>query len=279
MKKTIIVFLLLITSTNFINAQTAEQIIDKAILQMSSKNAYKFKFKSVERINGELINSTMLTKVMYSPSKVYINNIEGKNKGKELLYVKGENKSKVLVNVAWGLSLSPFSPLIRKGNHHTVLNSGFRSVYKILSDAKKRAAAEASFNEVFTKNGDVDFHGRKCYKFTIDNPTFGYIDYTIKNGESLYQIAKRLNVNETLIIEKNNNLSGFDSAKDGLKIKIPNSYAKKTIIYVDKVNYHVIYQEIYDDKGLFEKYSFINLVINPTFAADEFTEDFADYKF
>jgi outer membrane lipoprotein-sorting protein len=37
--------------------------------------------------------------------------------------------------------------------------------------------------------------------------------------------------------------------------------------------------EVYDDEGLYEKYEFNNLVIDPQFEAEEFSSDFEDYGF
>ena len=135
------------------------------------------------------------------------------------------------------------------------------------------------FNESFVNKGVIEFNGRQCYKIEINDPTFKYVSYTIKNGESLYQISKRLNVSEQLIIEKNSNLNDFDSGKDGMIIQIPNSYAKSSTVYIDIKNYHTIYQELRDEKGVFERYGFKNLVINPSFSAEEFSKDFEEYNF
>ena len=56
-------------------------------------------------------------------------------------------------------------------------------------------------------------------------------------------------------------------------------YAKKSVVYIDRINYLPLKQEMYDDKGLFEKYEFLNLKINPTIYEEEFTEGFKDYNF
>lgn len=279
MKKHILIALFFVTIFSATKAQDAKTIIGKAITAMNTTNSYEYEFTSVERINGEYITSIMQTKLMQSPHKVYLNNTGGKNKGKELLYVSGVNKNKVLVNVAWGFSLDPFSSLIRKGNHYTILDSGFKNVRSIIQSAKTRADNEGKFNEVFKYIGTVTFDGNTCYKIEINDPTYAYVNYTIKAGESLYAIAKKLKVCEQLIIENNSSLSGFDSAKEGLVIKVPSSYAKKSILYVNAQNSHVVYQEVSDEKGIFEKYSFKSLKINPTFSADEFTEGCKTYNF
>ena len=41
----------------------------------------------------------------------------------------------------------------------------------------------------------------------------------------------------------------------------------------------LIYQMIYDEEGLYEKYSFSNLKINCVFKDEEFTKAYEDYDF
>lgn len=279
MKKYIFSLVLITSSLFMLQAQSAEAIISKAIISMASPNSYSYSFNSEERFDGKFIKIGMEAKLLKNPHKIYLNNISGPNKGKEILYVKGENNNKALINTFINVSLSPFNSMIRKGNHHTILEVGFGKVSQIISDAKNRAIKEANFSDVFSLKGEVTLNGRACFKIEIFDPTFTYVNYTMKKGESLYDIASKKNVCEQLIIEKNSSLSGFGSGSEGLVIKIPSSYAKKSILYVDKGNYHVVYQEVYDDKGLFEKYTFSNLVVNAKFAADEFTKGFSKYNF
>lgn len=271
--------LFLLVNIFLVQAQNTEAIINKAIVSMSSMNSYEYSFKSEERFNSNFVKVSMHTKLQKNPHKIYLNNTAGPNKGKEILYVRGENNNKALINTFINVSLSPLNSLIRKGNHYTVLEVGFGKVTQILKEAKARASKEADFNNIFSLKEDVTLDGRSCYKIVITDPTFSYLDYTMKKGESLYSIAKKKNVSEQLIIEKNNSLSGFGSGSEGLVIKIPSSYAKTSVLYIDKENFHVVYQEIHDDKGLYEKYTFTNLMINPTFSSEEFTKDFSDYNF
>jgi outer membrane lipoprotein-sorting protein len=49
----------------------------------------------------------------------------------------------------------------------------------------------------------------------------------------------------------------------------------KRYLYIDEANSFPIYQEMNDDKGLYEKYEYNGLKVNPTFAGDEFTEEFS----
>jgi outer membrane lipoprotein-sorting protein len=277
--KNIFLALFLFISFAGIKAQDARAVLNDMLKNVSAGKTYEYTMIQNERINGVMHRNKIYTKLNVKPIKVFLDNIEGANKGTQVLYVQGQNSDKVLVNVLWGVSLSPFNSKIRKDQHHTILDSGFGILVNTLKDAVKRADAEKEFNTVFKIEGEVTYDGRKCYKMTINDPTFTYVNYTIKNGESLYDIAIRENVSEQLIVEKNSSLKGFDSAKDGMKILIPSSYAKKTILYIDKQNLHPIYQEMHDDKGLFEKYEFLGLKVNPKFADNEFDKNFPGYKF
>jgi outer membrane lipoprotein-sorting protein len=46
----------------------------------------------------------------------------------------------------------------------------------------------------------------------------------------------------------------------------------KTVLYIDKETNFPIYQEMSDEKGVFEKYEYSNLVVNPIFKADDFSD-------
>ena len=270
--------LISLTLLNLTQAQDAKTVVDKMITALSTGRTYEYTMKSTERIDGKLYVNKIYTKVNEYPKKVFIDNIEGDNKGVQVLYVKGEMDDKALVNKLFGVKLSPFNSLIRKNQHHTVLESGFSLLASSIKDAKNRATQQGAFDQVFNLIGTVTYDGKSCYKVELNDPTFTYVDYTMGSGESLYSISMKKNICEQLIVEKNG-FSGFSSGKAGTTIKIPSSYAKKTILYIDKATYFPIYQEMYDDKGMFEKYEFTGFKLNPTFTSADFSEDNSQYNF
>jgi outer membrane lipoprotein-sorting protein len=278
MMKKIVLFCLVAFLSSNVQAQTAESVVNKMISALGAGKAYQYTMTQSERINGKMHDNKIMTKVQYSPKKVFIDNIEGANEGVQVLYVQGERDNKALINKLFGVKLSPFNSLIRKNQHHTVLESGFGLLLSSIRDGKRRAESQNAFDQVFSLAGTVTFNGKSCYKLVLNDPTFTYVDYTIKSGESLYSIAIHKSLCEQLIVDKNG-FSGFGSGKEGDTIKIPSSYAKKTIMYIDKATYHPIYQEMHDDQGLFEKYAFYNLQVNPAFVAKDFSEDNSEYNF
>ncbi|MFN6944957.1 MAG: LysM peptidoglycan-binding domain-containing protein, partial [Cytophagaceae bacterium] len=202
------------------------------------------------------------------------------NEGVELLYIHGENKNRALVNPNgfpyMNLNFDPYSSTLRKNNHHTLHEVGFDYINDIISNMVEKSGDD--FNKYFKYLGDTIVNGRNCYKILIDYVDFAYYNYTIKAGENITDIAYRLHLSDYMILEINN-LSDYTSAKAGTVIKLPNVYARKTYLCIDRINYMPILQEMHDEKGLFSKYEFLNLQINPVIAPEEFTSSYKDYKF
>lgn len=258
-------------------------IVNKMLSAINAHKGSMYTMKSEERITGikGLRGGMILTKINIAPKKLYLKMIEDPNKGTEMLYAEGEREGKALVNPGKylpTLKLNPFSNLLTKDQHHTILSSGFTIVGKIVDQGMKKADAQGKFDEVFKYVGDVTWNGRNCYKLIIEDPTYSHTNYTALKGENMYKIAVKFLVPEYSMVESSG-VKNFEEDLGGRTLKIPTSYSKKTIMYIDKENNFPIFQEVSDDKGIFERYSFFNLVVNPAFKSDEFTEKFSEYDF
>ncbi len=258
-------------------------IVNKMLSAIAAHKGSMYTMKSEERITGikGLRGGMILTKINIAPKKLYLKMIEDPNKGTEMLYAEGEREGKALVNPGKflpTLKLNPFSNLLTKDQHHTILSSGFSIVGKIVEQGIKKADAAGKFDEVFKYVGDVTWNGRSCYKLVIEDPTYTYTTYTAQKGENMYKIAIKFLVPEYSMVESSG-VKNFEEDLGGKTVKIPTSYSKKTVMYIDKENNFPIFQEVSDDKGIFERYSFFNLVVNPAFKSDEFTEKFSEYDF
>ena len=285
---TVILFPLISIGT--LSAQDTNEgvdIIKKMLVEIPKTQRLQYSLKTWERFNQgkKEVNAVILTKWNRNPLKIYLKNIEGANTNVEVLWVKGEYDNKAYLNKLWGLKLDPYGSLIRKDQHHTLFNTGFDMIADILGQALKRAEKEAinhpelSPDAIFKYDGDVNWAGKSCYKIVISDPEFKYVSYTVKEGETLDSYAKANRICGYLVIDNNSNVNGFDDFDAGNTIKVPTSYAKNTVLYIDKQSYMPIVQIMSDEKGPFERYEFHDLKINPTFQALEFTEDFAEYDF
>ncbi len=261
----------------------ARTIVTNMIKAVDSYRSCTYTMRSEERIVDmkDLRGGDIFTKLALNPRKTYMKMVTDPNKGTEILYVEGERNNKALVNPGKWLptvTLSPLSGLITKQQHHVITSAGFNMVSGIVGAGIKKADAAGRFNEAFKYAGDVTWNGRNCYKLIIEDPTYGYTTYTAQKGENMLAVAKKLLIPEYSLTELDG-IKSFEEDLGGKTLKVPTSYAKKTIFYIDKENNLPIFQEMSDDKGVFERYSFFNVILNPTYKADEFTKGFGDYKF
>lgn len=290
MKKISVVtlLLLLVVGLSQIQAKPTEasptrKVIDNMLNAIIKNKGSVYTMKGTERIKGKAAPNVteIFTKINVSPHKIYGKILSELNKGTELLYAKGERGDKVRVNPGKylpSLNLPHTSSLLTKDQHHTILTSGFMIVHKLMNEGIKRADAQGGFDKVFKLEGEVTYNGKKCYKVVIDDPTYAYVNATGLAGEDLYTFARRLLIPESAIMDLNG-LKHFDDNVAGKTLKVPTSYAKRTVLYIDEQINFPIYQEMSDEKGVFEKYEYSNLNVNPVFKADEFSETFSEYKF
>ena len=139
---------------------------------------------------------------------------------------------------------------------------------------------------------DFEDIGIKTYRFfckcmdplhvleiVIEYDEFKYVSYVVREGETVLNISRKLGVSEYLIIESNPAVDDSDDVEAGLQIKVPNAYAKKTVLYIDKRNNLPIVQKMYDERGLYEMYEFHDLHVNPLIREEEFTKGYKGYGF
>lgn len=279
MKKTLLV--LLILSSISLNAQiTVDQLLDKMVAAVDNLKTASYTLNQSERIQGKMRDGVIDTRLQASgPFKVYLKiTAPAKDAGTEILYVEGERGGKCLVNpnnVPINVNLSVYDSRVVKDQHHSILESGFKYFKSIIVQMRKKYADKI---DDYVKLSNVKWLGKDYYKADINYTDFAYENYTVQAGEDVRKIARKKFVNEYMILEYNK-IADYDDVKPGQVIKVPNVYAKRTVLYIDKVNFLPVIQELYDDKGLYEKYSITNLKINPTFPPDEFTKDCKSYNF
>lgn len=244
---------------------------------VASIKTLKYTFKKQERLKGVYHSGEQNVKYHKSPFKIYLY-IQAPQQGAEVLFIDGENDNKALVNPNAfpyvSVNLDPYGQNMRKNNHHTIYEVGFDYISNLLSHEFKQVGESGMKNE-----GLFTFNKRECYKITYENTGFKYIPYVMKQNENITQLAKKNYISEYMIMEKNTFIGDYNYCSPGKTIYIPNSYAKKTEIYIDKILKLPILQKIYDDKGLFEQYEYLDVQLNPVISEEEFTEDYDDYDF
>jgi len=279
-----IVFLLLLSIfikiSGNLSAQSVRSTLDKMYIAIGSLQTMSYDMTSQERIGKRIEIRNSKFKIQVSPKKLYMKN---QDSGVELLYVAGWNNNKPFINPNGfpyvNVSFDVNSPKVRNDGHHPITHAGFSYLYAQVKNTEKKLAANGQkLEDIITIAGDYTWNGKSCTKLILDNPDFQFISYTCTQSESLLSLCERINVSEYLVMEKNNLGYGANVTK-GMVLKVPNAFAKKAELYIDKSSGIPIYQVVYDDKGVFEKYEFKNLKINPNFNSAEFTTQCAGYGF
>lgn len=276
-----VLFASLIATSCLAQEQNSLAIIEKMFESISNHNNLQGDLYSEERLDGFYQKNHIKFKLSNTPRMIYIKSIEP-NKGVEILYNPAlYGAERVYVNpnkfLIPNVKLSLQNRLLLDKRHHTIDNMGFYFLKDVFTEALERAGEQV--DSIFNYKGIVQFDGKECYEVEITDPTYSTKKYTVKEGESVFSISRKFLISEYSLIEMNGNIDSFWDVSAGDEIIVPTSYAPKTTLYIDKVNYLPIMQQMEDEKGLFEKYEFKNLKIVKTYATNEFEAGYDAYTY
>jgi len=268
---------------NFKAPATPEELgvlVEQMMTSIRGVKTAKFRFVKNERYEKKIVKSEQLVKINVNPKKIYMKLLKGPHSGTELLYVQGANDGKALVSAGSfvpTISLSPFSSMVRDQQRHTIYELGFLYTGDLIYDAYTRYKGKA--NEYAKYEGLIDFDGRKCHKIFMDNQEYKLSDYTVKEGEDLIKIARRLKLDEYSLLEYNPTIKSYTEVKPGQIIKIPDTFSKSVLMYVDAKTLLPVYQKIVDINGFVAEYEYHDLQINIPIPDEEFTKGYKGYGF
>lgn len=255
-------------------------IFDKMMLAIKNVKTAKFRMVKNERYDGKIVKSDQLVKQHVNPLKIYMKITQGPNSGAEVLYVKGNNNGNAYVNAGSfipTLSLDPYGSLVNEKQRHTMFELGFLYVGDLLNDAYRRFKDKASEYAIY--GGIIKWDNRDVYKITLDNKGYKISNYTVLPGEDLVKIARKLKLDEYNLRELNPSISSYTDVKAGQVIKIPDTFTKMVILYIDTKTFLPVYQQMFDLKGMASEYEYHDLIINSVIPEEEFTKAYKGYSF
>lgn len=233
-----------------------------------------------ERIDGEMQQKKTDFKISYNPYKIYLKQ-HYPFEGLEILYIEGENKGEAFLNrntkALSNFKLDPLGNLMRKNSHHSIFRAGysyFLEVVEYLWNTYDKNNAD-----IWQYEGLVKYNNIVCHKLVFQNDNFRYMSYKVRNGETLESISRKLMVCDYLILEKNPQLKSFDDLKPGMTIVVPSDYAKQIVMYIDRDRQFPIGLKNFDEKGLFQHYTYLHFELNPKFSAKDFSNENPEYGF
>ena len=254
---------------------STEQLTTRLSAAIENLKFLRCTVKAQERIDGTIKQARSIMKLTYKPLRIYIKN----QKGVEVLWVTGQNGGDAWVYPASfpyvTLSLDPNGKLMRGSQHHTALQAGFGTITDLLRTTALRQ--DNSFSRSFRYVGDTTMLGRTSLVLRSDYPQFRYVNFKAGKNETIASVAERFGCGEYRIIERNN-LSIGEKIPEGKVLQVPNAYGRRTIVCVDPKTYLPTMVQVNDDKGLFEKFEFLDVIPNQPIPLAEFTKEYSGYK-
>ena len=254
---------------------TTEQLTTRLSAAIENLKTLRCTVKAQERIGGTINQARSNMKLTYNPLRIYIKN----QKGVEVLWVAGQNGGDAWVYPASfpyvTLSLDPKGKLMRSSQHHTALQAGFGTISDLLRTTGLRQ--DNTFSRSFRFVGDTVLQGRSSYVLRSDYPQFRYVSYKAGKNETISTVAERFGCGEFRVVERNG-LSIGDKIPEGKMLQVPNSYGRRTVVCVDVKTFLPTVVQVNDDKGLFERFEFSDVIPNQPIPLAEFTKDYKGYK-
>ncbi len=273
----VLVFLLIVSPIRAGHENICRELLNDMIAKINRTQSARYFLHSSERVKGKILRADSQVKLHVKPRQIYFKN----NSGVEILYNELIDKNYALVNPNTfpyiNLKLDPYRSIMRNNQHHTIFELGFEQIGKIVQNAIRQS--DNNFGHWFTYMGIIKYDNRDCHKIFFEYPDYKYVKYTVHSKETIQSIAEKLGIGEYRILQLNSNISYTDFIKEGRVLIVPNVYASKTLMYIDKELNLPVYIKAFDDQGFYESYELYNLKVNINFTPKEFDKSFRDYGF
>ena len=266
--KRLFVFILLVYCCLAHAQQSPKEVSSKLLEAISNIKTLQMDIISKERLSNRTTFVKQKLEASVNPFKVKITFITP-NDGAIVQFNEGENDNEIHYDPNgfpyFSLNIDPLGSLARRNNHHTIYEAGFSYLADILEYETNRNLGETKVTESY-------FNNQKAILYEANHEDFKFIKYKMKEGETIRSLALKKRISEYKILEINDNLSFYDDNPDE-EILIPNYFCKNIKIYINPKNMIPVSVQIFDEKGLLERFDYENVIINPTFKSDYFKID------
>lgn len=230
----------------------------------------QYSSNKIERHGEEVITDGFDFTVQRSPFKVAGRMVE---KGHYILYDKAANPNQAhYISNGFpftNLTLDIQGKMFRGMNHYTISDAGCEFIFGIIRK-QYELMPESFWCEKIVRNGKEE------YAIQASTDDWHYRDYAALDGETVNEIADKLNVSAYLIIENNPGLTSYVQDCSGLVLKVPSHYGKQVKLHIDAQHGLPTLIEVYDEKGLVGRYEYRNYKINVRLPDDYFTVSYLD---
>ncbi|MEN3041177.1 MAG: DUF1571 domain-containing protein [Bacteroidia bacterium] len=256
------------------------QILNTVIERTGTLQGLRYELKKYERIEDKLILEHMQFKLRRQPFAVYGYQLSPR-KGVKVLFPSEPGGNRVLVKPNSfpyiSITLDLYGDILLENQHQTIKAVGYDQFRQLLIAAREKY--KGHLPHLVKYEGTLIWDGRKCYKLVLQPPAYRIQTYTVKNGDNLFSIAEKLHVNWYKIMELNSIKSPNATLKAGQVLQVPSDYGKVIRLIVDSERYIPLVIEVEDEKGLYERYEYYRVEVDPPFTSKDFSKDNPEYNF
>ncbi|NQV51943.1 MAG: hypothetical protein HQ500_02105 [Flavobacteriales bacterium] len=273
MRRLLLISLMFLSSVGLLHAQdtvSCDEIFEYSYAQWEKMKNVQYRSAKVERQDGEMVTASFDFTIQPSPFKA-----AGRmhDKGHYILY-DTEQSSEEAWYISNGfpftnLSLDINGKIFRGLNHYTISDAGCNFIFSIIRD-QYELMGEKFYCRRVVREGNEEF----VIEASADD--WGFRDYVGEEGETVLDIARKLNISAYLIIERNEGVSQYHDDCGGMKLKLPIYYGKHIKLHVDAEHGLPMLIQVYDEKGLLEQYEYFDYHLNVVLPEDYFTVDHLD---
>ncbi len=157
--------------------EKAISVLKDAKVRADSLEDYTVTLKKQERIVGVLYPVNIAFVKWKRPFSVYIKFLDGKDRGREIIYIEGKNNNKMIVSPggilgALTIKVSPDSLIAKKNNRHTITEAGMSNTIKRILSIIENEYGKPSSNMSVIFFGEEVFDNDKCIHIRIEKSSY-----------------------------------------------------------------------------------------------------------
>jgi len=159
---------------------TTERVLEelkKCQERANALNEYTLTLIKQERIRGRLNPAENIFVKWKKPLMIYMKINSGKNKGREIIYVKGRNNDKMMVSPggilgALTIRISPESRLAFRDNRHSVAEAGMASTIRRINSTIKEDMKKPGHEIRLSYVGDEIYDGNGTIHIRVEKSSY-----------------------------------------------------------------------------------------------------------
>lgn len=151
------------------------EFLQQAFQKLSRVSDYTAMMFTQERVGGEMNPPHIMhVKLRHEPFSIYMKWLAGEDKGRELLYVAGQNDGHMLVKLGGlkgrllpAVKVDPHGALALSKSRHAITEAGLLNLVRTLIEHRRKDLQGESVAACRMTDGH-EFDGRPCYRFVLE---------------------------------------------------------------------------------------------------------------